>query len=394
MSLPEPRSAAFAPSDDAFAVELLAAGAILTIDLDALAGNYRTVREAAPGAEAASLIKSDAYGLGGAPVARALWEAGCRTFFVAQAGEGASLRSTLPRAVIYVLNGLFPGTATLYRDHALRPCLSSLAEAEEWAAFCRQEGRLPAALLIDTGINRLGLSEAETVSLAARPDLLDAFGLTLVMSHHACADDAAHPLNKRQLERFERLRRLLPDAPASLANSAGIYLGPEHHFDLVRPGVAVFGGNPFSGKPNPFRPVVFLDARLQQVRTLAPGESVGYGATFSATEPRRIATLSAGYGDGLMRALSASGKGRACIGGHFAPIVGRISMDMINIDVTGVPASLLERGALVELLGSHITVDELAAACGTIGYEILTGLGRRYARVYKAGGRIIAGDNI
>lgn len=395
MSVPDPRPIALARTRDGLEAERLASGAILTIDLDALAENYETVRKVAQGAETASLIKANAYGLGGEPVARALWDAGCRTFFVAQAGEGVTLRERLPHAIIYVLNGLFPGTETLYFDHDLRPCLSSIAEIEEWAAFCAREGHRPAAILIDTGINRLGLSEAEIRELATRPGLFQTFDLSLVMSHHACADQPEHPLNRLQLERFEKLRRLLPKAPASLANSAGIYLGPEHHFDLVRPGVAVFGGNPFADRPNPFKPVVFLEARIQQVRTLAPGESVGYGATFRSETPRRIATLSAGYGDGLFRALgNGQNRGRVYIAGHYAPIVGRISMDMLTVDVTDVPPDLTRRGTLVELLGSHISIDELAAASGTIGYEILTGLGRRYARVYKADGNIIAGDKI
>lgn len=363
-------------------------GGILTVDLDALAANYRLCRAAAPGAEVASIVKADAYGLGLAPVARALHAAGCRTFFIAEPEEGAALRRILPDAPIYVLNGLFPDAASFYRAHGLRPCLSSLDEIGDWAreaALCGSV--LPAALHFDTGINRLGLSDAQAARLVAEPERLRGIGVTLLMSHLACADEAGHPLNERQLARFRTWRAAFPSAPASLANSAGLFLGSDYHFDLVRPGIGVYGGNPFSGRENPFRPVVRVEARLLQLRDAADGETAGYGASWTARGPRRLAILSAGYGDGYARALgSASGGGRVFIAGHYAPVAGRVSMDMLTVDVTGLPEGLVARGDLVEIMGPHVTLDELGLRAGTVGYEILTGLGTRYRRLYTGAG--------
>lgn len=363
--------------------------AILTIDLDALAANYRQLRDLAAPAECAAVVKADAYGLGVGHAAPALWRSGCQTFFVATLTEAEDLRALLPEAVIYVFNGLLPGTADRFHSFALRPVLNSADEIEEWAGYCAEVGeKLPCAVHIDSGMNRLGLSPAEFDTVAQALELWSALSLTLVMSHLACADDAAHAKNAAQRNLFNTLRARLPEAMTSLANSAGILLGPDFAYDLVRPGIALYGGHPQRRGKNPFRPVVHLKGRILQVRDAAAGETVGYGATRTLTRPSRIAVVSAGYADGLFRALSTKDgeNGLAVyLGSHAVPILGRISMDLITIDVTDVPETLSQRGAWVELLGPNVSAHQLAAHAGTIDYEVLTSLGQRAARRYIGG---------
>ena len=292
-----------------------------------------------------------------------------------------------PGATIYVLDGLLPGAEAHYAGFDLRPALSSLAEVRDWAAYSRARGRkLAAALHIDTGINRLGMSESEVEQLAAEPGLLAAFETTLVMSHLACADEPGNPMNAQQRDRFNMLRAKLPPAPASLSNSGGTFLGSGFHFDLVRPGIALYGGRAHEGKPNPMRTVVRLAARILQVREVAPGATVGYGAIFKVQRPSRIATIACGYADGFLRALSvATGEAGPVgyIGDYPVPIVGRVSMDYITVDVTDVPAELTRRGGWVEVMGDRVTVDDLTDRAGTIGYELLSRLGPRVHRVYE-----------
>jgi len=357
------------------------APAVLTVDLAALKANWRQLRDKASPAECAACVKGDAYGLGLERCASALAEAGCRTFFVATPEEGRRLRGYLGEAVIYVLDGLMPGLAPFYVAHRLRPALSSLEEIEEWAAAPGTK----AALHVDTGINRLGLTARNVEVLAADPGRLAGIDLTLVMSHLASADEPDHPANEFQRALFERLRRALPEAPASFANSAGIFLGRPFHFDLVRPGVALYGGNPFTHLANPMRAVARLAATVLQVREVEAGGRVGYGGEWRAEADSRIATLAVGYRDGLLRSLAARpGKPPAHVwlAGGRAPVVGRISMDLTTVDVSGRPPGAVRRGMTAEIIGEHISVDEVAAAAGTIAYEILTALGSRFARVY------------
>lgn len=366
-----------------------AATAILTIDLSSLVANYRRLAELSAPAECAAVVKADAYGLGMGACAPALALAGCKTFFVATLVEAKDLRALLPEATIYVFDGLLAGTAPIFHAYAVRPVLNSAEEIGEWAAFCLSSGvRLPAAIHIDTGMNRLGLSAAEVEGLREAQDIWNAFELTLVMSHLACADEPEHPKSEAQRQSFEALRRKLPKALASLANSGGILLGPAYHYDLVRPGIALYGGKPHQAGPNPFAPVVRLTGRILQVRDAAAGESVGYGATRTLKRPSRIAVLAVGYADGLFRALSAGDdmEGMSVyLGSHPAPILGRISMDLITVDVTDIPRHLACRGAFVELIGENIATHELAAHAGTIDYEILTSLGPRASRCYIGG---------
>lgn len=360
--------------------------AILTIDLGALAGNYRDLRERAGTAECAAVVKADAYGLGVAHAAPALWDAGCRTFFVATINEAIHLRALLPDAVIYVLNGLLAGTAPLLHKHGLRPVLNSANEVREWARHCdHARTPLPCAIHVDTGMNRLGLSSSEVDEILNIPGLWQTLTLTLVMSHLACADDLGHGKNAAQRARFDAVRARLPETPASLANSAGILLGPDYHYDLVRPGIALYGGHPQRQGECPFRYVVHLMGRVLQIRFAAEGETVGYGATRTLTRPTRIAVVAAGYADGLFRALSA-GDGEdgltAYLGPYPAPILGRVSMDLIAVDVTDVPDAYTQRGAWIELLGPNVSAHAMALQAGTIDYEVLTSLGTRATRRY------------
>jgi alanine racemase len=363
--------------------------AILTIDLGALAANYRRLCELVAPAECGAVVKADAYGLGMAEAALALARAGCNTFFVATLAEARDLRALLPRAIIYVFSGLMPGTAEIYRAHELRPVLNSADEIREWAEFCAGRGeKLPCAVHIDSGMNRLGLSAAEVDQVAQMRELWQAFTLALVMSHLACSDEPAHPKNEKQRKLFDKARARLPQAVASLANSAGILLGPDFVYDLVRPGIALYGGQPRREEKNPFQPVVHLLGRILQVRDAAPGETVGYGATRTLQRPTRIAVVSVGYADGFFRALSARDGQEGFIayaGSHPAPILGRVSMDLITVDVTRVPEDLSRRGAFVELIGPNVPPQVMAHHAGTIDYEVLTNLGRRAFRRYIGG---------
>lgn len=364
------------------------AGAIITVDLDALIANYRQLRALASGAEVAGIVKANAYGLGLEAVSRALAHAGCKTYFVADAAEGANLRAIFPDAPIYVTHGLIAGAGADYRAHGLWPCLGSLAEIEEWRQEAKAAGRaLPAALHFDTGLSRLGFDAAETARLLDdRAPQLAGIDVKLVMSHLACSDEPEHTLNAHQFDRFKAIRTVFADVPASFANTAGVLLGADYHFDMVRPGYGLYGGRPVEGQPNPFRPVVRVEARVLQIREVAAGTTAGYGATWVATGPRRLATLSFGYSDGYMRSLaSARGGGRVHVAGHDAPVAGRVSMDLLTVDLTGLPEGAVRRGDLVELIGPHVTLDEVADRAGTIGYELLTRLGDRAKRHYTGG---------
>jgi alanine racemase len=367
----------------------LSARSVLTINLDAIRANWAKLNQASGRAECAGMIKADAYGLGLEPIMRTLASEGCRTYFVATIDEGRRSRLVQPGAVIYVLDGLLPGAEPNYTGFDLRPTLSSLAEVRDWAAYSRARGRrLPAALHIDTGLNRMGLTEAEIDAAVAEPELFESFELTLILSHLACADTPSNPMNEMQRQRFEFLRAKLPAAPASLGNTAATFTSPQFHYDLVRPGIGLYGGRAREDQPNPMRPVVTCAARILQVRELAPGASIGYGATYRVHRPSRIATLGIGYADGFLRGLSvADGEAGTMgyIGPHPVPIVGRVSMDFITVDVTDVPEPLARRGAWVEVMGERITVDDLTDKAGTIGYELLTRLGQRVHRVYEGG---------
>lgn len=355
----------------------------LTIDLTAIQRNYRRLRaELRAGAECAPVVKADAYGLGVAPVAQALAAAGARRFFVAQFDEGLQLRPLLPKAEIFVLNGLQAGLERLFDSQNLIPVLNSLGEIALWAAHARAAGRaLPAAIHLDTGMSRLGLPGGEVETLIAEPQRLDGLELVLMISHLACSDDPEHEANRRQLRQLQEWRRKLPAAPVSFANSCGIFLGPDYQFDLVRPGAALYGINPLRNRSNPVEQVLVVEGKILQVRDVDRGTTVGYGATHRIESAgARLATVGIGYADGYLR--SSSGRGLAYLGDRLVRVVGRVSMDLTVIDVTDLPPDAAHPGAWVELIGPHVPVDDVAERAGTIGYEILTSLGRRYARHY------------
>lgn len=351
----------------------------LTVDLDALAHNFAALRALAGTAEVAPVVKADAYGLGVLPCARRLRAEGASSFYVARVAGGELLREALgPEPVIYVLDGALPGTEARLADAALTPVLSSLAQVESWSARAAGTGRLPAALHIDTGMNRLGLRPEEAEALAGAPGRLNRIDVGLVISHLACADEPGHPMNARQLAAFQAAAALFPEARASLANSAALLLGDDYLFGHVRPGIGLYSGG-LAGAPDPrFKTVATLEAPILQVRTVPPGEAVGYGAAYIADRPVRVAVVAAGYADGVLR--SSSPGGFAVLAGERRPLLGRVSMDLIAIDVTDCDAAV--PGAMVELFGAGLPVDEVATAAGTIGYEILTRIGPRAERRY------------
>jgi len=355
------------------------AGLLLAIDLGALARNWKRLHDLSSPAECAAVVKADAYGIGIERAVPALAEAGCRKFFVAVPEEGERVRAAVADAAVYVLNGFFAEWAGYFRAFSLRPVLNSLKSIEAWAGHCPGA---PSVVHVDTGMNRLGLSLHEAVGLSRRPELLAAASLEMLMSHLACADDPGHPLNKTQLTLFREVRGEFPRLPASLANSAGIHLGRDFHLDLVRPGVALYGAA-FAQDRAPLEIVATLKARILQIRDAAAGETIGYGATRHILEDTRIAIVSAGYADGYHRMTGSSDKhpgAQAMLRGQRVPILGRVSMDLIAIDVTAIPGA--SEGDWVELFGPNMPIDEVAAAAGTVGYELLTGLSRRAARHY------------
>jgi alanine racemase len=364
------------------------AGGILTVDLGAIAANWNALAGMTVPVECAAVVKGDGYGCGLEPVTRALYRAGCRTFFVADIAEGRRVRAVASDAVIYVLNGVMPGSAQAFAADYLRPVINSATELAEWDAFvATRNWRGGGALHVDTGMNRLGITVDEAVAIAPRLQS-ENHGFTLLMSHLACAEIPGHPMNDRQIRLFREVRMLYRGVASSLANSSGIFLGGTAYCDLVRPGVALYGVNPTPGKKNPMRPVVELKARIIQVRTINKGDTVGYGAAFTATRPSRIAIVAVGYADGFLRsAAAARGKPAAevVVAGKRCPVAGRVSMDVLAVDVTDLSDGAVRRGDFATLIGGRLSVDDLAAGMGTIGYEVLTHLGRRYHRVYKGG---------
>jgi alanine racemase len=351
------------------------APAELEVDLGALARNYRKLDALAGTAELAAVVKANAYGLGVVRVASRLAEEGCRTFFVATLAEGIALRRSMPARDIYVFEGLAPGAEQTYAEHALRPVLNTAEQVRRWARIGR-----PAALHLDSGMSRLGLNDAELEALRAEGTDFAGAGIELLMTHLACADVPNAPYNAEQLERFHAMLARLPQLPVSIANSAGIFLGGDYHGSMVRAGIALYGGHPLASGPNPMESVATLRARILQLRTLDRSTGVGYGATYQAAPGDRLATVAIGYADGFPRMLG--NRGHASVAGAKVPIVGRVSMDLSCLDVTSLSPSALAVGDYVELFGRSIAVDDVAALCDTISYEILCRVSARVERVY------------
>jgi alanine racemase len=363
------------------------ASARLLIDLDALAANYRFMVREAGAAEVAPVVKADGYGLGAARIARRLWAEGARSFFTARLSEGEALRGALgPDPAIYVLDGCPEGAAARLAGADLTPVLNSLGQVEAWSGYARSQNRsLPAALHIDTGMNRLGLRADEIQD----EDFPPALQLDLLVSHLACADESEHPLNGVQKERFAEAARRFPSVRRSFANTAGVFLGEPYHMDQARPGIGLYGGGP-GGRPDArLQTVATLLAPILQLREVQPGETVGYGATFSPEAPLRIAVAAAGYADGILR--SEGPRGYGWLAGARCPFLGRISMDLIALDVTACPSA--RAGDEVELLGPNVLLDDAAAAAGTLAYELLVRLGTRAERIYLECGIATSGTD-
>lgn len=370
------------------------ASGYLTIDLSALRDNYLALAAQAPAAVTSAVVKADAYGLGADIVAPVLYEAGCRHFFVAHIDEAISLRLHIgPDAKIFVLNGLQPGNETSCAGLNIVPVLNSLEQVAQWSAQAVTLGRtLPAALQIDTGMSRLGLAPFELEELYACPVLLNGIELSYIMSHLACADEPDHEANGLQLGVMRKAAEMFPDVPVSFANSGGVFLGADYHNSLMRPGVALYGGAPSSARPNPMKPVVALNVAVVQTRTVPAGSFVGYGASLRTAGETRLATIAAGYADGIPRSLS--NRGAAYYNGIRLPIAGRVSMDSITLDISALPEGTLKHGSLVEIIGPNQPLEAIAEDAGTIAYEILTRLGQRYRRTYiQPGQRIAAGQD-
>ncbi len=363
-------------------IEELALSGVLAIDLAALKRNYRRLASMVYPSLCGAVVKADAYGLGAAHVAPVLADAGCRTFFVAHLLEARNLKRYLPQdARIVVLNGILPGGEAYAAAKGIVPVINSLEQLRRWRSASNECGRrLPAVLQFDTGMSRLGMSKADARALLADPDLLSSLDIQFIMSHLASADESVSPQNADQRHEMQAIAAAFSTYPVSFGNSGGIFLGADFHGSLVRPGIALYGGLPTDAAMNPLEPVVRLSVRVIQTHTVEAGARVGYGGAQHITAPTRLATLAAGYADGLPRSLS--GRGSAYFGDRRLPIVGRVSMDSMTIDITSLPEDALSLGSLVEIIGPHQSLEDVARDAGTISYEILTGLGRRYHRQY------------
>ena len=354
----------------------------LTVRLGAVVSNYRVCQRLAGPAAVAAVVKADSYGLGAGEVTRALSDAGCDTFFVARVDEGVSLRPKVPQARIFVLDGALADSVPAQITHHLTPVLNSLSQIAAWQAAAKEtRASLDCAIHIDTGMNRLGLPATDLSVLAAEwGKRLEGLRPVLLMSHLACADDAAAKMNPTQLDRFRTALAILPPTPASLASTGGVLLGKDYAFDLVRPGIGLYGGNVQSMPANPFSVAALLTTRILQLRRVDSEETVGYGATFRTKRQTVLATVALGYADGLMRAIG--NRGHAAIRGVRAPVAGRVSMDLTTLDVTGIPPDHLSSDADVEFFGDTISLEEAASAGGTAAYEILSSIAPRVPRQY------------
>jgi alanine racemase len=365
---------------------LASATGTITIDLAQIAANWKALAGKVHPARCGAVVKADAYGLGAGHIIPTLARAGCTTFFIATPDEAEAARKLAPGGEIYALDGLVGNSAAIFARLAVKPVLSTLDDVVAWSALCRARGEtLPAALHIDTGLHRLGLPVRDVRRLTADPAFMAGVTLDLVMSHLASADNPRDPKNRDQLLAFETLSALFPGVRRSLAASDGLMLGPSYHFDLVRPGYALYGGQASQLAPAPVKPAVNVSARILAVADVAPGETVGYSATWRAKRPSRIATIAAGYADGIPRTASGpDGRpgGHVMIAGHVAPIAGRVSMDLITVDVTDLPEGAARPGEFAKLIGEGLTIEDAGFAAGTIGYEILTRLGPRFTRLY------------
>jgi len=362
---------------------MISSTGILTIDLTAIQSNWLYVSASLhEGTECAAAVKADAYGVGAVEVANALYSVGCRFFYVVTLHEAVELRAALPKDIIlYVLGGVPSDMEDIFVDLNLIPVLYSRLAVTKWLAFCDLRGEaFPCALKINTGMTRLGLDALELdqfLSVTANNAYLNP---VLAMSHLACADDPAHPLNNEQLERFNsaitKIKTLFPKIKTSLANSSGTFLGNAYHFDMVRIGAALYGINPQVSTPNPLAPVIHLKLPVLQIRTTEREESVGYGATASVAVATRLAVVSGGYADGIHRSLGLAPRGQ--VAGIDVATIGRISMDSCVFDISGIAGE----PEYIDVINAGLSLDNLMSRNKFLGYELLTSLGRRYQRRY------------
>ncbi|GAA5100941.1 alanine racemase [Bartonella acomydis] len=360
---------------------LFPATAIATINVSAIIANYKTLAQYVAPAECSAVVKANAYGLGVHKIVPALYQAGCRTFFVAKIEEALQLKNILPSNItLALLNGL-PHTAEEFVAQSnIVPVLNSWKEIESWQTLCQKKyQKFPAIIQIDTNMNRLGLDKKELQKLIKQPTIFEKAEIKYLLSHLANGEDSTHLSNKIQLAAFRKFLAKLPVCKVSFANSGGIFLGSDFHFDLVRPGIALYGVDPRGTQPTPLKPVLKLEAQILQSRSVDAGIPVGYGESFMTQRPSTLATISIGYADGWPRILS--NKGTVYFNGHKLPIVGRISMDSIIIDTTDLNQKP-QRGDWIELIGPHQTLEKAATDAKTIPNEILTSLSNRYQRVY------------
>lgn len=365
---------------------MISSTGILTIDLSAIQSNWLQIASMLGwDAECAAVVKADAYSVGAREVASALYAAGCRTFYLATLHEAREIRHELPHdAVLYVLGGARPGAEAAFVELNLIPVLFSLPMFNQWMDFCQaQSEAFPCALKIDTGMTRLGLTQGEFAHLLERASQLAFFNPVLFLSHLACADEPDHPLNQQQLDGFRaavtKIKTFFPEIKTSLANSSGAFLGAQYHFDMVRIGAGLYGINPQPAMPNPLKPVIDLKLPVLQIRTTEQVVSVGYGATNEMPPASRLAVVAGGYADGVHRSLGLTPKGQ--VNGVDVQAVGRVSMDSCIFDITHIP----DEPEHIDVINNKMTLDYLMEVNKTLGYEVLTSLGRRYQRRYVFG---------
>ncbi len=361
---------------------LLTYTAIATINLGALVANYKSLAQRVAPAECSAVVKANAYGLGADKIAPALYQAGCRTFFVAHIEEALQLKAILPSdATLALLNGLPYAAEEFVAQSNIVPVLNSWSAIESWQNICqKKDKKFPAIIQIDTNMNRLGLDKKELQQLIKQPTLFEKAEIKYIISHLSNGNDETNTSNYAQLTSLKTALTQLPPSKVSLANSGGIFLGPDFYFDLVRPGIAIYGVDPHGKHPTPLKPVLKLEAHVIQNRNVGAGEPVGYEASFITRRPSTLVTLSIGYADGLLRALS--NKGTVYFNGHKLPIIGRISMDSTIVDATDLKCKKPQRGDWMELIGTHQTIEQISADANTIPHEILTSLSSRCKRIY------------
>lgn len=355
---------------------------VLEVNLSAIKKNYQFLESQLVNSKAAAVLKADAYGLGIQKVAPALTEVGCQDFYVAKLDEALELRGILPNANIYVLLGLLEGMEEIFLEHNLVPLLNDYDQIMRWGAYGKKLGRkIPAIIQVETGFWRAGIPYFDMLKLIQKPEVFEFIEIVYIMSHLACSDTPNHPKNEAQRLEFDRFLKLFPGSRGSFSNSNGVFLGPQYHYDQVRPGRVLYGLGTRASHMHGIAPAVQIYARLLQIRNVPRGECIGYDSLFTATQDSVIGTISAGYADGILR--SATNKGHFYIGDYPTPIVGRVSMDFITVDLTGIPDNLLKLGSWVEIVGNHISADELAQEADTTSREIMIRLGKRYHRIYR-----------